>query len=554
MLISHLAPPRITELWALRDDTHLDVDSDPGGAVLLDSRWGELRLPEPGDTLREVLRRMSTGPVSLRNVLPDFPEFPEFPGLGGPAGPGPYDPGPYSPGTTALLAALSRLQHLVVRILAVGTAPLLSVVPLSEHAVLAPRPLPYGRPCRLSRFTVLRYADGGLRMESPLSQHRVELLRPEAALLLGRLSGGDPGRAWPGAEENPALPEEAVRAALAYLAATGMAVIADPADPADPAAATDPGAGAAPTAPAGEVAGNAPRFAEDRDPALLPWSADDLLLHSRSRLGRHDGDCGETYAHTDRIPAEPVVCPPPSDTSGIPLFRPDLDELVRTDPPFAAVLEGRSLPPRCDAGELTAHEVGSLLYRAARVRSVRPPGRYDPEGYAHSDRPYPSIADTYALELYLLVSDCTWLAPGAYHYNPLDHCLERVDSAPEALAKLTVNAQTAANLLGPPPLLITITARFSRSSYKLSGIAYTSILKDVGALQQTLALVATALGLGSRALAIGDADAAVRALGLDWRRESSVGDFVIGPVSAAENGGSAPVKADPPRCAVGLNR
>lgn len=501
--ISDFALPRLTELWSLRDDTHVDFDSGPRGSVLLDTRWGELRIPEPGEELREALRRMLIGPVSLRNVLPDFPD------IGVPA-----DDTPLSAGTAALLHALSRLQHVVVRMLAVGPAPLLSVVPLSEHARFAPRPLPEGRPCRLSRFAVLRHAEDGLRMESPLSHHRVELLRPEATLLLSRL-GSTRGTPWQ-ADAVPALSAAVTDAALSYLAATGMVLLAEP-----------PEAPRSPDLP--------PLFSEDHDPALLPWSADDLLVHSRSRLGRHDGDFGAAFSHADRVPPEPVVKPPVNEVN-IPLFRPDLDELQNTDPPFTAALESDRPLPRCGSGELTARQIGSLLYRAARVRSLHSPDRHVPQGYLHSDRPYPSIGDTYALELYLLAGEHTWPAPGAYHYNPLTHCLEKVDAAREALAELSANARTAANLPGPPPLLLTITARFSRSSYKFSGVAYTSILKDVGALQQTLSLVATTLGLGSCALAVGDADAAVRAFGLDWRTESSVGDFLIGPPATAETG------------------
>jgi SagB-type dehydrogenase family enzyme len=89
---------------------------------------------------------------------------------------------------------------------------------------------------------------------------------------------------------------------------------------------------------------------------------------------------------------------------------------------------------------------------------------------------------------------------------------------------------------GPSPLLITITARFRRANHKLSGIAYASVLKDVGALQHTLAQIATAMGLDTRPLALGDADASARILHLDWRSESSVGELLIGSRQEAGTG------------------
>ncbi|MFH8571862.1 SagB family peptide dehydrogenase [Streptomyces sp. NPDC017993] len=503
MLLGQLVPPHPIELWSLRDDTLLDPDAGPHGAVTLDTRWGEERLTGLSGPVREALRRMCVGPVDLRNVLPDFP-----------ADGRPVDDTPLAPETGELLSTLGRWGHVVVRTLAVGSSPLLSVVPLSRRARFTPRPVPHGRPCRLSRFTVLRYAAGGLRMESPLSHHRVELLRPEASLLLARLGGEMDDGAW-AQPDGSMLNEDSMAVALSYLVAAGMVVVAEP---------------------GGEPDGTArpARFAEDDDPVLRTWSPDDLLLHSRSRMGRSDAGFGAVFAHADAVPAEPVV-----KTSGggarIPLFRPDLSEAIHNDPPLTAVLE-RALPPGpAEVGQLTSHQLGSLLYRAARVRRLRDPGPHAPQGYATSDRPYQSMGDTYALELYLLVGGGTWLAPGAYHYDPLNHALERVEGVPEALAELSVEAQTAAGLTGPPPPLITITARFARSAYQFSSGAYASLMKDVGALQQTLSLVATALGLGSCPLAVGDTETAVRALGLSWSTESSVGEFLLSPRATARS-------------------
>nr|AYU66227.1 hypothetical protein [Streptomyces aureus] len=515
MLIGHLAGLQLTELWSLRDDTFVHFDCAPSAPpcpVVLDTRWGELRLDTPGPAVREALRRMRTGPVSLRNVVADFPES-------GRAAPGQA----LSTEASELLAVLDRIRHVVVRTLAVGSVPLLSVVPLSSQAGFAPQPLSPRRPARLSRFTVLRYARGALCLESPLSHHRAELLRPEASVLLARLCGTPVNAAAVPEEWGPAaLPDAVVDTALSYLAAAGLAVLAE--------------TGGGPGAP--------PRFGEDHDPALLAWSPDDLLLHSRSRLGRHDGDVGATFEHAARLPAEPVVKPSHGTRRTLPLPRPEPDGAGRDGTAFSTVLErGPSLP--VGAGELTRDQIGSLLYQAARVRSVFAPGRGAPEGYLHSERPYSSLGDTYALELYLLFPPerkNVWPAPGAYHYDPAAHALEKMDEVPEALAELAVLAQAEGQLADPPELLITITARFGRASGRFSGIAYASVLKDVGALQQTLSLVATALGLGSCALAIGDADAAARALGLDWRTESSVGEFLIGapvPAGTAAEPGTA---------------
>lgn len=59
-------------------------------------------------------------------------------------------------------------------------------------------------------------------------------------------------------------------------------------------------------------------------------------------------------------------------------------------------------------------------------------------------------------------------------------------------------------------------------------IGYALILKDVGALMQTIYLAATAMGLGACAQGYSDTAAFVAATGVDERQESSVGSIVIG--------------------------
>jgi SagB-type dehydrogenase family enzyme len=79
-----------------------------------------------------------------------------------------------------------------------------------------------------------------------------------------------------------------------------------------------------------------------------------------------------------------------------------------------------------------------------------------------------------------------------------------------------------------PQVLITITARFQRLSWKYQSIAYSVLLKDVGALYQTMYLVATAMDLAPCALGGGNSDLFAVAAGLDYYSETSVGEFLLG--------------------------
>ncbi|RKE21263.1 SagB family peptide dehydrogenase [Streptomyces sp. TLI_171] len=483
MRIDNLAAPQLSELWSLREDTLVETDDGTGGALTVQTRWGTVVFEDPDPVLRQALERMTLGPVSLSNVLPGFPGLWEV-----------DRPGGHTPEVERLLRDLDRIRGCLVRTLALGGMPLLSVVPLARGAWFTPRPAPDDRPCRLSRFSVLRWAEGGLRLESPLALHRVQLHRSEAMLLLGLLDGSVQAGA-------PKLDPEVARTAIGYLVAARVAVVAE------------------------DVPG-LPRFGEDEDPRLIGWSPDDLLVHARSRLGRSDGAFGATYAHLGRMPAEPVV-KPLGGRPAITLHRPELARLLSEDEPFTAVLERRRSIRRFGTERVTARQIGELLYRAGRVRET---AHRDGAGVAWVSRPYPSMGSVYALELYLVTGGGTELAPGVYHYDPLGHLLEPLDAPAAETADLQLAAQATLGSDQPPPLLLVITARFRRATHAFSGIAYTSLMKDVGVLLQNLYLVATAMDLAPCALAAGNSDTAARAFGLDWPVESSVGEFVIGPM------------------------
>lgn len=475
----------VVELWSFREDTLVELPDDDEGEALITTRWGELRFSRPRAVLRTALERMSYGPVSLRNVVPGF----------GSAATAARD-------GSVLSEALEGMQHVVVRSLATADGrPLLSAVPISRSARFRPvRPRP-GTAHRLSRFAQLRVAGDGLRIESPLSAHRVELHRTEASLLVSCF--GHPSTVE-AAAERLRLPAGMVRMAVGYLTAAGMVVSSEP-----------------------RTAEQDEHFAEDRDPTLVTWSPHDLMLHSRSRLGRHDDPFGATYPDLEEVDSEPALKPPAGGVR-IPLPRPDLDRLLREDPPVTAVLEARRSIRHYGDHPLNLRQIGELLYRSARVRSLVAPVPGDPASIRGSNRPYPSTGATYALELYVTVGCCDGLTRGIYHYDPLEHALRTVDAPKGCVDELLDEARMSAGLGGEPPVLITMTARFRRMTRKYGGLAYSGLLKDVGVLQQTLYLVCTAMGMAPCALAVGDSDLSARALGLDWRLESSIGEFVLG--------------------------
>ena len=202
-------------LWSLRED----VSVEPGAAGALVVRHGvwEEVVPCPDPVFREVLWRMTLGPVLLSNIDTRLGHPPVR------ARQLPY--GGRADGTGQAWLTLRRLSHLVVRSLGVSDlgGPLLSVLALSSDCCFDPVWLPAGSLIRLSPSTTLRVEGDGLVLESVLAPYRVLLHRPEAVWVVRVL---DTPISPAAAVALPAAPA-ATADIMAYLAAAGMT---DPVD------------------------------------------------------------------------------------------------------------------------------------------------------------------------------------------------------------------------------------------------------------------------------------------------------------------------------------
>jgi len=145
--------------------------------------------------------------------------------------------------------------------------------------------------------------------------------------------------------------------------------------------------------------------------------------------------------------------------------------------------------------------LGEFLHWAARVR---PAGALDDPDV--SRRPSPSGGARHAIEVYPVVTEVDGLDAGLYHYDPYGHCLQPVPAPVDVVRQLVTRAAEAAGGAPPPQVLLVLAARFGRTMWKYQGMAYALILKDAGALMQTMYLVATAMGLAPCALGSGDVE------------------------------------------------
>ena len=83
-----------------------------------------------------------------------------------------------------------------------------------------------------------------------------------------------------------------------------------------------------------------------------------------------------------------------------------------------------------------------------------------------------------------------------------------------------------------PQVLLLITARFGRTAWKYEGLAYRLVQQDLGGLEQTLYLAATALELAPCALGAVAPGLFASATGIDPHAEPLVGAFTLGRAPA----------------------
>ncbi len=258
--------------------------------------------------------------------------------------------------------------------------PLLSVVPLTVQSRFRPVPLAPDVPVRLSVFAAMRTDRNVYCLESPLALHRVLLHRAEAVTLIASLAS--PVTPAAVAASLPAT-GQLTADALAYLAAAGLVVQAEEA--------------------AEGTAGHPLDFAEDTGPALIGWSSTDLTFHTASTFGRHDHHFG---GHLPGHAARPRRSGRQAAGGAVhPASPAALGGTARGGSVADGGHRGPPLDPPHGARPITITELGDLLYRTARVRSLITvdqescrASRREPEaGYELSDRPYPAAAPATSL-------------------------------------------------------------------------------------------------------------------------------------------------------------
>ncbi|HVX77615.1 MAG TPA: SagB family peptide dehydrogenase [Bradyrhizobium sp.] len=272
--------------------------------------------------------------------------------------------------------------------------------------------------------------------------------------------------------------------------------------------------------------------ADEGDDNLVLWDFHDLLFHTRSTEGRQANPLGGLYPYADVMPPPPAVRP---SWRGEKI---DLGELTAAscepETAFTRLLRTRHSTRDFDSQRpITLTELARFLGGTARVLSKwqSPLDFGDGEEgplIDYTTRPYPSGGSSYELEVYLAVANCDGLARGFYHYDADQHALTPIKVRPQDLETMLTAAEFAMDASAVPQILVTITARFSRVSWKYSSLAYSLILKDTGVLMQTFYTMAADMGLGGCAIGTNNIDLFAKMTGLEFHVEGPVGQFAVG--------------------------
>lgn len=344
----------------------------------------------------------------------------------------------------------------------------------------------------LSRFAYCRKDQEQLVLESPLSHAEIILADWKGAAIIAELA--KPHNCQELCNKIPGISEETIQLFFSLLLSSAML---------------------------GEVKEDG-KVQEEENETLVSWEFHDLLFHARSRKGRHSNPSGKTFRFLDKIPQPPMVKPQVSDDI-IELYKPDIQKLKQEDYPFSWVLEERKSIRRYNEQPITDKQLGEFLYRSAR--NTR---RISKDYGECTHRPYANSGGRYELELYAIANTCENLDSGIYYYYPETHQLGRLSERNSHVEALLEEAYFATGKASMPQVLIIFAARFQRVAWVYESMAYATVLKDVGSLQQTMYLVATAMNLAPCAIGGGNSDLFAAAVGTDYYAETSVGEFILG--------------------------
>lgn len=373
-----------------------------------------------------------------------------------------------APAATAIVDQLDQ-RGLVAHRLDAGAGHVLTCIPLRACPGPKPRSAPSGK-IHMASQAFLRARDGGLSLEMPGAWARIAIHESKVLDMLPLLAAGCEATAL--ADVLRDRSDQWINAVICALRWCGIVTTQQNSD----------------------------------------WALHDLSLHTATRQGYRRALIGKTGQ-----PGAAVQDRPTQTLARIDLPLPVQTDLSRRDPPFADVTEQRRSRRQHGDAAITVKQLSEFLFRTLHIR----------DGH----RPYPSGGGCYPLTAYIALDRALDVPSGLYRYDAQVHCLHMVAQTDPALNQLLSDAALAAGVTEPPQALLILSARFAKTSKTYQGLAYSLILKEVGAVFQMAMLSAAVMNLAACPLGTGDALAFSTLAGLDPAVETSVGEMMIGSVS-----------------------
>ena len=167
-------------------------------------------------------------------------------------------------------------------------------------------------------------------------------------------------------------------------------------------------------------------------------------------------------------------------------------------------------------------QLSFLLWSTQGVKGIRG------KGYA-TLRTVPSGGARHEFETYLMVADVEGLAPGAYHYLPMEHALEFLGGAEDVRGKV-VGMVSGQKWAAKANVTFFWSMVAYRAEWRYGITAHRTALIDAGHVGQNLYLACTALGVGTCGIAAFSHDLCCEAFGLDGDEEYVVYSAPVGTV------------------------
>ncbi len=194
---------------------------------------------------------------------------------------------------------------------------------------------------------------------------------------------------------------------------------------------------------------------------------------------------------------------------------------LKLDVNLAKLIYDRKSSRRYTEEPMSLSQLSFLLWSTQGIKKLR--GQYA------TLRTVPCGGARHEFETYLTVKNVEGLTPGIYHYLPMEHAVEKIDECPdmdEKVSRLLCGQSWGAKA----NVVFFWSAMIYRAEWRYGIYAHRVALIDTGHIGQNLYLAATALDLGTCAIAAFDHDFCNEIFHLDGDEEYMVYCAPVGTI------------------------